>query len=87
MSKSRQKKFWFGVMVDMCQTLNLITVALKDHEQRIVLLEGSQLEDEFKELKEKVNRISDPEKRQQGLNALKGLCDLFGIPNLEIIEN
>ena len=70
----------------MCQTLNLIVVALKDHEQRLMLLEGPRLEDELKELKEKVKRISDPEKRLQGFNALKGLCDLFGIPNLESIE-
>ncbi len=73
-------------MVNMCETLNLITAALKDHEKRIVFLEGPRLEDELKELGKEVSLISDPEKRLQASNALNGICDLFGIPNLESIE-
>jgi hypothetical protein len=85
-SNSKQKKSIAAVMVNMCETLNLITAALKDHEQRLVLLEGPQLKEELKELKKKVSLISDPEKRLQASNALKGIFDLFGIPDLESLE-
>ncbi len=73
-------------MVNVCETLYIITAALKDHEKRLELLEGPQLKDELNELKKKIPLISDPEKRLQASNALKGLYDLFGIPDLEIIQ-
>ncbi len=87
MSKSKQKNPTVGVMVNMCQTLDLVATALKDHERRLGLLEGPQLKDELEELKNRINLISDKEKRLQGLNSLNGLCDLFGITNLENTNN
>ena len=67
MSKSKQIDCMMGIIVNISQTLDLITAALKDHQRRLVLIEGPRLEDELKELEKRVNLISDPEKRLQGL--------------------
>jgi hypothetical protein len=75
------------IIADIGAILNKINTVLSDHEQRLQLIEELDLKIELELLKSRILVISDQKKQAKALQALKNLCNAFGIPDLEQIES
>jgi hypothetical protein len=75
------------IISDIGGILNKINTVLSDHEQRLQLIEEVDLKIELELLRSRILVISNQKKQAKALQALKNLCDAFGIPDLEQIES
>jgi hypothetical protein len=75
------------IIADIGAILNKINFVLNDHEQRLQLIEELDLKIELELLRSRIIAISDQKKQAAALQALKNLCDVLGIPDLESVES
>jgi hypothetical protein len=75
------------IIADIGAILNKINLVLNDHEQRLQLIEESDLKIELELLRSRILAISDQKQQTAALQALKNLCDKLGISDLESVKS
>ncbi len=79
MINSKREKLLVDVLAQIGVIVSEVGVALREHEDRLQLVEKAELRAELAQMESKIRGIHDLEKQAQASAALRNLAELFGI--------